>query len=462
MRRAPRGALVLALAATASGCLMGPDYERPRVELRGAFRSAQAERAQSLGDLRWSQVFQDQELGRLIRTALEQNPDIGIAAARVLQAEAQLGIARADQLPSISAGGSASRQRLPRTGGAPAGEVTSYRIDGSISWQLDFWGKYRRASEAARAEVLAAEWSHRAVISTLIADLAGAYFQLRELDLEQAITQQTLVSRRQSLDLVRLQERQGTVSLLDVRQAEQLVLVAEQTILDLERRIAQQENFIRVLIGANPGPVARGRELTAQPHDAVVPAGLPSSLLQRRPDIRVAEQRLIAANARIGVARAAYFPDIALTASGGYQSSALGDLLSAPARLWSIAGSLTETIFAGGRVRAGVKLSEAQKREALLVYRQTILQAFREVSDALVAYRTSRELRAKQESLTESARDAASLSAQRYRGGTASYLEVLDSETRYFAAQLGLAQARLDELLTLVQIYRALGGGWQS
>jgi outer membrane protein, multidrug efflux system len=300
------------------------------------------------------------------------------------------------------------------------------------------------------------------VVTTLVADLAAAYFQLRELDLELEITRRTEASRRQSLELVRFQERQGTVSMLDVRQAEQLVLVAGQTILDLERRIAQQENAIRVLIAANPGPVARGQKLTEQPRESAVPAGLPASLLQRRPDIRAAEQRLVAANARIGVARAAYLPDIALTASGGFQSSALADLLSAPARLWSVAASLTESIFAGGRVRAGVALSEAQKREALLVYRQIILEAFREVSDALVAYRTSREFRVQQELLTSSAEDAARLSEQRYRGGTASYLEVLDSETRYFAAQLGLAQAQLGELLTVVQLYRALGGGWQG
>jgi multidrug efflux system outer membrane protein len=295
-----------------------------------------------------------------------------------------------------------------------------------------------------------------------VADLAGAYFQLRELDLELEVTRQALVSRRQSLELVALQERQGTVSMLDVRQAEQLVFGAEQTIIDLGRRIQQQENFLRVLTGANPGPIERGRALTQQPHDPMVPAGLPSSLLHRRPDIRVAEQRLVAASARIGVARAAYFPAISLTAAGGAQSSALEDLLTAPARLWSVAGSLVQAVFAGGRVRAGVALSEAQKREALLVYRQTVLQAFREVSDALVAYQASREFAAAQQRLTDSARDAARLSDQRYRGGTASYLEVLDSQSRHFAAQLGLAQAQLGELLSLVQLYRALGGGWQG
>jgi len=452
---------LVAGALPAAGCLMGPDYERPAVETRGGFREVPASRSLSLGEQRWSQVFQDATLQSLIRSAIERNLDVGIAAARIEQAEAQLGITRADQLPTLSAGGSGGRQRIPQQGPQPAVTSNFYQLSGTASWQLDFWGKLRRASEAARADLLAAEWGRRAVIATLVSDMATAYFQLRALDFELDITKRTLVTRRQSLELVQLQERQGSVSLLDVRQAEQLVYGAAETITDLERRIAQQENFIRTLLASNPGPVPRGRVLTDQPHDAAVPAGLPSSLLQRRPDIRVAEERLIAANARIGVARAAYFPDIALTATGGFQSSALETLFDAPARLWSIAGSLTQTIFAGGRIRAGVELSEAQKREALLSYRQTILQAFREVSDALVAYSKNREFRAQQQQLTESARDARRLSEQRYRGGTASYLEVLDSDTRTFDAELGLAQAQLNELLALVQIYRALGGGWQ-
>ncbi len=452
---------LLVAGLVSGGCMVGPDYERPTVETRGAFRGATEVRRQSLGDKRWSQVFQDPTLQQLIASALEQNLDVGIAAARIVQAEAQLGITRADQLPTLGAGASAARQRLPEAGQMPATEVSSFELNATASWQIDFWGKFRRASEAARAELLAAHWGRRAVITTLVADLAASYFQLRELDLEVEITRRTVVTRRESLELVRLQERQGSVSLLDVRQAEQLVYVAAQTIISLERRIAQQENAIRVLLGSNPGPVARGRKLVEQPHEAVVPAGIPSTLLQRRPDIRVAEERLIAANARIGVARAAYFPDIALTATGGFQSNALADLLSAPARLWTVAASLTQTIFAGGRVRAGVRLSEAQQRETLLVYRQTILQAFREVSDALVAYGKNREFRAQQQLLTGSAREARQLSDQRYRGGTASYLEVLDSDTRYFTAELGLAQAQLDELLALVQLYRALGGGWQ-
>lgn len=460
--RARAALLAACLALGAGGCLMGPDYERPGVELRGAFRGQSGRTAASYGDLRWARVFRDPALQALLRRALRRNLDVGIAAARVLQAEARLDITRGDQLPAVGVAASSERARIPASGGLPAVSGTAYRAVGTASWQLDFWGKYRRASEAARADLLAAEWAGRAVVTTLVADLASAYFQLRELDLELAIARRTLTSRKKSLELIALQERQGTVSLLAVRQAEQLVHVARQATLALERGIARQENAIRLLVGESPGPVERGRALVDQPREALVPAGLPSSLLQRRADIRAAEQRLVAANARVGVARAAYFPDIALTASGGAESSALSSLLEAPARLWSAAASLTGTIFAGGRERAGVRLGEAERREALLVYRQTILQAFGEVSDALVAHRVSGELRAQQELLTEAAGDAARLSVQRFRGGSASYLEVLDSESRHFDAQLALAQAQLDELLALVQLYRALGGGWKG
>jgi multidrug efflux system outer membrane protein len=250
--------------------------------------------------------------------------------------------------------------------------------------------------------------------------------------------------------------------MLDVRQAEQLVFTAAETIPDLERRIEQQENFISTLLGNNPGPIARGTKLTEQPHAPEIPAGLPSSLLERRPDIRQAEAQLIAANAQIGVAKAAYFPQINLTATAGYQSSALTNLFTGPAGLWSFGGSLVQPIFAGGRIRSGVRFSEARQQEAALVYQQTIQQSFRGVSDALVEYRKNREFREQQEQLAFSAQDAARLSETRYRGGAASYLEVLTNETNYFAAELGLAQAQLNELLGLVRIYRNLGGGWQE
>ena len=292
--------------------------------------------------------------------------------------------------------------------------------------------------------------------------MASSYFRLRELDLELEISKRTLASRKESLELTKTLEERGINSGLDVRQAEQLVYTACAQGPDLERRIEQQEKFLSTLLGNNPGDIPRGMRLTEQSHAPQVPAGLPSSLLERRPDIRQAEQRLIAANARIGLARAAYFPQITLTTTGGYQSSALTDLFSGPAGLWSLAGALTQPIFAGGRIRSNVRLTQAQQQEALLVYQKTIQQAFREVSDALVAYRKNQEFRQQQELLTQSAQDSARLSGLRYQAGETNYLEVLTNETNYFSAELGLAQARLNELQALVELYRALGGGWEQ
>lgn len=457
--------IIAALMATLlTGCAVGPNYRRPDVKTPDAFRGADAAppaSPSSLADQKWADVFQDRQLQELIRAALQGNYDVRIAASRILQAEAQLGITRADQLPSVNAGANITSQRNPQTGPIPQFQRTAGQVNLSAGWQLDFWGKFRRATEAARAELLATEWARQAVISTLVANVASGYFQLRELDLELEISRRTLASRQKSLQLTKTLEERGINSLLDVRQAEQLVYTASSQIPDLERRIEQQENALSILLGNNPGAIPRGLELTAQPHAPEVPAGLPSTLLERRPDIWQAEQQLIAANARIGVAKAAYFPQISLTATGGYQSSALSDLFSGPAGLWSFVGGLTQPIFAGGRIRSGVKLSEAQQQEALLVYQQTIQQAFREVSDALVAYRKNQEFRKQQELLTQSAQDAARLSDLRYRAGETNYLEVLTNETNVFAAELRLAQAQVSELLALVQVYRALGGGWE-
>jgi multidrug efflux system outer membrane protein len=449
-----------------SGCAVGPNYKRPSVNVPGMYRGAIPQEAtqpaaESIGDQKWWEVFQDPQLQDLIHTALQQNYDVRIAATRILQAQAQVGITRADQLPTISGGVEAVNQRSARSKFFPAFETSSSQVDLSLAWELDFWGKYRRATESARANLLATQWARQAVISTLVSDVAAAYFQLRELDLELEISRRTLASRRDSLQLTQTLASGGATSMLDVRQAEQLVFTAAETIPDLERRIEQQENFLSTLLGNNPGPITRGTKLTEQPHVPEIPAGLPSSLLERRPDIRQAEAQLIAANAQIGVAKAAYFPQITLTASSGYQSSALTSLFTGPAGLWNFGGSLVQPIFTGGRIRSNVKFTEARQQEAALIYQQSIQQAFRGVSDALVEYRKDKEFREEQEQLTFSAQDAARLSETRYRGGATSYLEVLTNETNYFDAELGLAQAQLNELLGLVRIYRNLGGGWQ-
>jgi multidrug efflux system outer membrane protein len=328
---------------------------------------------------------------------------------------------------------------------------------------VDFWGKYRRATEAARANLLATGWAQQEVNATLVANVAAAYFQLRELDLELDISQKALASRDESLDLTKTLEQHGINSILDVRQAEQLVYTADAQITDLTRRIAQQENLLNVLMGNNPGPIQpRGKELIDQPHPPTVPAGLPSALLERRPDIRQSEESLVAANAQIGVARAAYFPDISLTGSAGFQSASLSNLFSGPTGLWNFAGIITQPIFNAGQIRSNVRLTQAQQQEAVLTYQQIIQGAFRDVSDALIAYQQDQQFRAQEELLANSAQDAAQLSNKRYEAGTTNYLEVLTNDTNYFSAELGLAQARLNELLSLVQIYKSLGGGWQQ
>jgi multidrug efflux system outer membrane protein len=362
----------------------------------------------------------------------------------------------------VNASGSAVNQRVPQSIANPAVNTSVGQLGLSSAWELDFWGKFRRSTESARAALLSQEWAQRQVRSTLVSDVASAYFQLRELDLELEISRRTLASRQGSLQLTQILADRGATSMLDVRQAEQLVYGAGAVIPDTERRIEQQENFISTLLGRNPEAVARGRRLTDQTHPMTVPAGLPSALLERRPDILAAEQQLVSANAQIGVARADYFPQITLTAAGGYQSSALTSLFDNAAGFWAVGGSVVQPVFQGGRIRNRVRLAEARREEATLFYKSTVQQAFREVSDALVAYRKSQEVRVQQEQLTNAAEETTKLSNMRYKGGATSYLEVLDSDTRYFVAQLQLAQAQLQELQSLVEIYRSLGGGWEQ
>ena len=454
-------------------CSVGPNYKRPAVTVPAAYRGASASEpatteptaasanATSLGDEKWWDVFEDKELQGLIRTALKNNYDVRIAAARVLEAQAQLGITRADQLPSLGVGGNVTSVRNPQIGPIPSYELTQGQVTATAAWNLDFWGRYRRATESARATLLANEWAQKEVMATLVGSVASDYFVLRQLDLELEISRRTLGSRQDSLDLTKTLEQHGINSLLDVRQSEQLVYTAAAEVPDLERQIAQEENAISILLGNNPGDIPRGLKLTEEPHAPEVPVGLPSALLERRPDIRQAEQNLIAANAQIGVARAAYFPQISLTGTAGYESAALTNLFTGPAGLWTLAGTLTQPIFEGGRLKSGVRLAEAQHEQLLLTYQQTIQGAFRDVSNALVAYRKNREFRIQQEHLVESAQDAARLSQTRFKAGTTDYLEVLTNETNSFSAELALAQAQGNELNALVQLYQALGGGWE-
>ncbi len=460
----PALVFMLASALVLLGCLKGPNYRRPQLDIPPVYhapdRTAGANTSESLGEAAWWTVFQDPQLHKLIRTAIEQNFDLRIAATRVVQTRQVVTIVRSNQFPAISGGVQVSGTRVPGTGG----DYTSYNIPEigfAGAWELDFWGKYRRLTEAARAELMATEWGRRAVVNGLVSGVAAAYFDLRTLDLELDVSRRTLASRQDSLRLIRTLVEGGAAPLSDQRQAEQLVETAASAIPNYERRVQQQENAINLLLGRNPGAaIERGMGVADQPLPATPPVGIPSALLERRPDIAEAEQSLIAANARIGVARAAFFPEIALTGSGGVASTALTTLFRGASRVWSYTGSATEPLFTKGRLGANLRLAEAQRDQAMLAYQQTIQQAFRDVSDALIGYEKFRDYRTHQERLLAASKEAADLSRIRYQGGATSYLEVLTNETNAYSAEIGLSTAILSERLALVQLYNALGGGW--
>ncbi len=403
-----------------------------------------------------------------MKDALANNLDLRIAAQRVLQAQAQVGITRSQQLPSISGGGdysalqsaaapiSNSSINTPATAFASGGGPTA-----SAVWNLDFWGLYRRQTEAARAELLASEWGQRAVALPLIQDVSEAYFNLRSLDAQLSITQNTIAARKDSLRLTQALEQHGAGSLADVRQAEELLDAAQANLPELRRQIAMQENAISILLGHNPGNIDRGLPIEEQPHPQQIPVGVPSQLLERRPDIQQAEAKLIAANARVGVARTHYFPQISLTSLGGAASSQLNAIFNGANAYWYAAGSISEPIFDGGLIRSNYRLSKAQQQEMLLDYQKTILNAFKDVSNSLVSYKELRERREQESAQVLSATDAVRLARLRYAGGNTSYLEVLTTDTNLYDAQLLLAQAQQREAASLVELYAALGGGWQ-
>jgi len=401
--------------------------------------------------------------------ALVQNYDLRDAAARVEAARANLGIARSDQFPNTSAGADISTVRFSRNGQTPlpASFVPSQnRTFGDatlnlLSFELDFWGRLRRATEAARANLLGAEENREAVITTLVSEVAAAYFSLRELDDELEISRRTLDTRQQSLDLIQNRQSGGVATLLELRQGEQLVYTAAETIPVLQQQIEQTENQISLLLGRNPGEVLRGRTLTEQEMPDV-PPGLPSSLLERRPDIRAAEEALKAANAEIGVAKASYFPQISLTGFLGGQGTQLSSLFSGPSAVWNFTPQVTQPIFTAGRLKSNVRLTEALRDSALIQYEKTIQTAFSEVSNALIAHQRVRESRLQQELLVAALQDRTRLAYVRYRGGVDTLLNALDSDRDLFQAELALSQIRLNELDSVVQLYKALGGGWGS
>jgi multidrug efflux system outer membrane protein len=465
--------LVLALAASlTTACTVGRKYQRPAVDVPQAHRSASAPVVvadpTSLADLKWFEIFEDPALQELVRTALANNYDLRDAVARVEFARGQLGITRADQFPNVGASGDIVTERQSRSGAFEIPEPgQTRRTFGTVAvnlltFELDIWGRLRRATERDRARMYAEEEFQKAIVVSLVAAVADSYFRLRELDLELTIAERTLGSRLESRRIIQLQESAGIATMLDVRQSEELVYTASASIPDIERAIGLQENVISTLVGVNPREISRGAELTAQRLPPEVPTGLPSDLIERRPDIRAAEQLLVAANADIGVAKAAYFPRISLTGFFGFQSDDLSQLFAGPTRVWSFVPQATQPIFTAGRLKGNVRSAEAQFEIALVEYERSIQNGFREVSDALIAYQKVREERGEQEKLVGALQDRVRLSNLRYEGGIDAYLSVLDSERELFDAEIDLARIRLDEVLTVVLLYKSLGGGWQQ
>ena len=472
--------ILSALASTlcVTGCMVGPHYQRPATDAPQSYRGATAPdlnpapTTASLGDEKWAEVFRDPTLQQLIREALANNYDVKIAAQRVLEQQDQVGIVRSQQFPTLNGGGTYTALGLPSSltkslysGSNSKGAPSSYYAGGftlSAAWNLDFWGLYRHQTEAARAQLLATEWGRRMTISTVVENVTTAYLQLRTLDAELEITKQTLDARKQSLQLTQTLEQGGSGTLADVRQAEQLLYTAAAAIPDFERQIEQQENSISILLGRNPGPILRGASEMKWPDPEQVPAGIPSQLLERRPDIQQAEAQLIASNANVGVAKAQMFPQISLSGTGGTSSSQLKGLVDGKNLYWYASGTVTQPIFDAGKLRNNLRLSEAQKQEQVLTYQRAIKQAFESVSDALIALRKYREYSEQEAKLTAAAEDATRLARLRYNGGSTSYLEVLTNDTNYYSAQLNLAVAQEDEALSIVQLYSALGGGWQE
>jgi multidrug efflux system outer membrane protein len=463
-----RVSLLATTVGLVAGCNVGPKYVRPNVTAPPAYRGAgntavSSQAKDSFGDAQWAAVYREPELQDLIRKALANNYDVRIAAKRILEQQAQVKITRSQQFPTVTVGGTGIGATLPSSLGT---QIPNPLVDGSFNlsaaWTPDFWGLYRRQTEAARAQLLAQVWAQRAVQMTLVQEVVTAYLQIRALDAQLEITRATLKARQDSVDLTTTLESGGSVPLSDVRQAEQLLYTATSEIPQLEQQIQQQENAIAFLLGENPGPIAHTDPNALAPPPQDLPTGLPSQLLERRPDIQQAEATLISANAQIGVARAQFFPNLSISASGGVGGDSLASIFDPAGKTIYGLGTLTQPLFEGGKLRGQLQLSQQTKDEMVLNYEKTISGAFRDVSNALIALNKQRAYREQQEKLVEAAKDATRLARIRYQGGSTAYLEVLTTDTNLFAAQLNLVSAQQGEALALVQLYSALGGGWQS
>jgi len=456
-------AMTMIMLGTMAGCMIGPNYHKPAVQTPGVFRDLSDNpraQASSFADLRWWQVFQDPQLQELIRTALKENYDLQLATERISAARAQVTITRSSLFPQVGAGANFA-------GGKDPTSQATYNIltlTADAAFQLDLFGRLRRATEASRAQLLATEDARDTVILTLVSDVASDYFTLLQLYLELQITRDTVKTQEDSVKLTRLRLDHGVATKLDVLQAQQVLDTANAQVPDLERQIAQEEDAISILLGHYPESVPRGLPLAQQPLPPEVPPGLPSTLLERRPDIRLAEQNLVTANAEIGVAKAAFFPQISLTGSGGGafgRSTLFTGLMSSQVGIWSYGAQVSQPIFTGGALRGNLRLAESEQRQQLIAYKQAIQLSFRDVSDALIGYQKLHQVRVAQEITVKDLQDTVDTSLRRYRGGITTYLEVLDGQRSLFTAELTLAQARGDEYQSLVQLYKALGGGWQ-
>ena len=458
--------VVMMTAILVAGCTVGPNYHRPVVQTPATYRDLNENtqvqpQVASYADLPWWQVFQDPQLQELIRTALKQNYDLQLATERINAARAQVTITRSNLFPQVNGSGNFQGGR----DGSSQAKFNFLNLGADAAFQLDFFGKLRRATQAARAQLLATEDAKQVVVLTLVSDVASDYFTLLQLDLQLQITRNTVDAQEASVKLTNLRLQHGVATKLDVLQAQEVLDTANAQIPDLERQIAQQENAISILLGNYPQGIPRGRSLVEQALPPEVPPGLTSTLLERRPDIRQAEQVLVAANAEIGVARAQFFPQISLTGSGGGafgRSSIFSGLMSSQIGVWSYGAQVTQPIFTGGALRGNLKLAESQHQQALISYREAIQHAFGDVSNALIAYQKFHQVRVRQEESVADLRESVRLSDMRYKGGTTTYLEVLDGQRSLFSAQLTLADARGTEYQSLVQLYRALGGGWQQ
>lgn len=464
--------LVVAVALAGAGCALGPNYQRPAVPAPPTWREIPVAEAQSLANTAWWELFDDPALQELVRTALVENKDLKIAVERIEEARARYGFTKADLWPKLD--GSATAGRLRFNSGSlvhtPGGDSASsqgtetpfYSASLNVSWEVDFFGRIRRASEAQKALLLGAEEARRSAVLALVADVARAYFELRDFDRRLEISRRTIASRREYVQLAKDRFEGGITPELDFRQAEAELHRVEAIVFDLERLIAAKENELSVLLGRNPGPIVRGLSVEEQKHPGAVPAGLPSELLDRRPDVREAEQALAAATANIGEAKALLFPRIALTGSYGTTSTDFDELFTGPAKSWNIIGNLLQPIFNSGKNRRRVEVTESRQRQTLYAYERTILQAFRETEDALVGYAKTGEQRQALSGRVAAERKVLELAELRYKGGVAAYLEVLDAQRSLFGAELDEAASIGSNLVSLVRLYKALGGGWPS